>query len=639
MRVSIGVLLLSAINASISSNAYAVEKPKSEIPGGASIRLVPVKKQWYLGENILLHYEVQNNGKQPFDVDSGHDYRGGTRASRFTVIATSEDGTVQNDPEPHQMNMGGMGGQKKVDPGETWFGNVALIRYRRIAGPGRYTIRVAHDLGWLGPDYENGLSDPQDVPDALWAETTIDVVMPSVDEARGVLADVRRMQNRGAVFGKKRSLYPDYGALCYPVYVSDLLKLARSHHPEAVHGIANLVEPVGTSALIELLSVADDPQVRKLNAQQLRKQQDIYVRKDESVSDAAARELNRRIPVHARQTTPGWGNLQARTERAKAAWRPEHAAPVRAYATNILLNSKPSGLRDARMKNAARLLQSIGTREDGPAILSAFDKVLRLSKSERLESPLTHGVIPYLRRCVEPMQMEAVEQPGTAGEIAVYLQTWTGEDKHRPPEFHRQGRVWLRHPIPFVRRLTLEALPHPIPEWALDELSSLVVSPDVGVRYWAAKLICESADTQFQSVLLKQMAVESDEWVIGQLDEAAYAAGIPRVRVLRTWARRLDNVTYDATTQRFGIQYKVFGIIQGNVIDHSGGGGANGHKSRADPGLVTRWLAFIEANDAELNGGRKYKVSDPELTEDLFPAGVHIYVKGKQWPPESADAP
>ena len=234
------------------------------------------------------------------------------------------------------------------------------------------------------------------------------------------------------------------------------------------------------------------------------------------------------------------------------------------------------------------------------------------------------------------MKIAAVEQPKTPGEIAIYLQTWikVEVDKQRPTEFHQWGPEWLRHPIPFVRRLTLEAMPRPIPEWALKELKSLVDNPNVGVRYWAAALIRKSADVRFRDVLQKQMAVESDRWVIGELNEAAYATGISRVQVLRTWAQRLGDVTYDAETQRFGIGYTIFNIMQENVIENSGGGGANGHVSRADPGLVTRWLAFIEANETELSNGRKYKVGDAEITEDLLPAGVHIYLKGKPWPPK-----
>ena len=409
MRVSICLLLFSTFIASLSGNITFAEEPKLQIPEGASIRLVPVKKQWFLGENILLHLEVTNNGKQAFDVDSGGDYRGGTRAGRFRVIATNEDGTVQNDPEPTQMRMGGLGGPRKIEPGETWFGNVALIRYRRLAAPGRYTIRVAHDLGWLGENFYYSSPDPKDLPDDLWAETTIDVVSPNEDDARGVISDMQAMKDRGAASGEKRGLYPDYGALSYPVYVPLLLELAKSHHPEAVRGIANLVQPAGTSALIELLSVADDPEVRKFNAQQVRKQQDVYLRKDETVSEAAARALNRRLPVPTDQENSGFKRLEDRMDRAKAAWRPEHAAAVRAYATDILRNTKPSGLRDDRMEYAARLLEAIGTTEDAPAVLAAFEKTLQLSLSEPLESPLTYGLIHCLRDCVKPMKIAAVE--------------------------------------------------------------------------------------------------------------------------------------------------------------------------------------------------------------------------------------
>ena len=34
------------------------------------------KKEYFLGENMLLHYCLENAGKQPFRIEVGGDYRG-----------------------------------------------------------------------------------------------------------------------------------------------------------------------------------------------------------------------------------------------------------------------------------------------------------------------------------------------------------------------------------------------------------------------------------------------------------------------------------------------------------------------------------------------------------------------------------
>ena len=128
------------------------------------------------------------------------------------------------------------------------------------------------------------------------------------------------------------------------------------------------------------------------------------------------------------------------------------------------------------------------------------------------------------------------------------------------------------------------------------------------------------------------MAVETDQWFIAELHTAAKSTAVPRVERLRALTGRLGKRIYDPQSQTFNAGFYAFKIIQDDVIEHSGGSGANGNKSQAEPGLVNRWLAFLDANEADLSAGRKYRVGDPELTTDLMPIGMHIYVDGKPWP-------
>ena len=132
-----------------------------------------------------------------------------------------------------------------------------------------------------------------------------------------------------------------------------------------------------------------------------------------------------------------------------------------------------------------------------------------------------------------------------------------------------------------------------------------------------------------------QIAVEKDDWVLAELNRAAYAVGVPRDVILEAWARRLGETMFARASQgRSGPGAKSFQILQESVIEYQGGSGWDGTQdSRGNPALAQRWLAFIAANRAELLRGRKFRVGDPELTEDLFPAGENITHEGKPWPP------
>jgi hypothetical protein len=147
-------MALSLFGAMFSTVCVGIEpvsdysKPMPQgIPEGVEIKLAADKETFLLGENILLHYEVKNTGDTPIMVELGGDYRGAPRHTRFHVIATDEAGKVIEDPTPDPQHHGGFGGGGIIKPGETLFESVPIMRYRLFDKPGKYTIRIAHDLG------------------------------------------------------------------------------------------------------------------------------------------------------------------------------------------------------------------------------------------------------------------------------------------------------------------------------------------------------------------------------------------------------------------------------------------------------------------------------------------------------------
>ncbi|MCA1685662.1 MAG: hypothetical protein LC745_06680 [Planctomycetia bacterium] len=101
--------LAALLSLAVATRAQPFRDRASPVPEGARVVLELDKKQFFLGENILLHYRLENTGKTPFTVSFGGDHRGASRHLRFTVRATGPDGVAVADPDPSGFCMGGMG--------------------------------------------------------------------------------------------------------------------------------------------------------------------------------------------------------------------------------------------------------------------------------------------------------------------------------------------------------------------------------------------------------------------------------------------------------------------------------------------------------------------------------------------------
>jgi len=49
-------------------------KPPIPVPEGAKVTLEFDRQEYFIGENVLIHFIVKNVGKRPFVVDQGGDY-------------------------------------------------------------------------------------------------------------------------------------------------------------------------------------------------------------------------------------------------------------------------------------------------------------------------------------------------------------------------------------------------------------------------------------------------------------------------------------------------------------------------------------------------------------------------------------
>ena len=150
------------------------------------------------------------------------------------------------DPFPNQIKMGGLSPFANLAPGDVWWENVPLNRYRKLDEPGDYQIQVSHDLGWgdLGEDdprrqtirlklKEPGKADAQKIVDAM----------------------LERREHSGKTWGKKGQAPVDFTLLTHPVYLPFLEKQADA---DAVRGISHMTSCDSTRALLRLAGIDDE---------------------------------------------------------------------------------------------------------------------------------------------------------------------------------------------------------------------------------------------------------------------------------------------------------------------------------------------------------------------------------------------
>lgn len=92
MRTSVTALCIAVV-ALFSGMADLRAQPEEHVPAGARVALELDRAEYFIGENVLAHFVLENAGSEPFTFTWGGDYRGSNRHRRLQVTAAREDGT------------------------------------------------------------------------------------------------------------------------------------------------------------------------------------------------------------------------------------------------------------------------------------------------------------------------------------------------------------------------------------------------------------------------------------------------------------------------------------------------------------------------------------------------------------------
>ena len=596
--VSICLAAVGAV-AGTAEDQWAHHRTGATVPENARLTLVLDKDWYFLGENVLLHYIVQNTGGAPFHVDMGGDYRGASRHLRFKVTAVDEKGKPVADPDPSGFFMGGISYQPEVRPDKKHVQSLALLRYCKFAEPGVYTVRVRHDLGWTE-------TAERKVP---VGEIRLRLRLPTPEQARAVVEEMARAPkdpNRTA--GEQTRPYKDFSVLRHPVYLPILAERARESDKDAVVGIGSIETPEATKALIDLLG-----------------------HKNRAFVLHVAGILNHRLPdpefmgkLGPRSPFRG-PHYERRRELVKTTWRPEFAEPVMAHARELL-----SWRGKESMAYAAFMFQCLAGKDDLPHLVEALDHAVRqtehLARETRVYPPPRGACRELLRatRMLLQRDAEAPAAPASPGQAAVFLMALTVRKDFRPEGWENRCGALLKHQIAYLRELTLKHTPRPLPKAAVEQLPALLGDPDIDVRIAACRATKGLREPGLLLPVLKILDSAREQWEIRSAYNAACRLGA-RLDALKALAARLDEPAAALICLPKLIDF---------AVESSGSQGVRKIEPDVARRLKAAWLRLLTEHAAALTANKRFAVGGPELTPDLLPPGYKLYKANKPWPPD-----
>ena len=578
--------------------------PDSEmkpVPDGAKVTLELDRPDFFLGENVLVHFVLQNTGNAPFEASWGGDYRGASRHLRFKVIATDENGQAAEDPDPSPLCMGGLGGAKTLKPGESFTCSLPLMRYCDIVKPGVYTIRATHDFGWKQGERKRPVG-----------EARITFRMPNSRQARQIVSEMAKLPAwPDASWGERSSPYSDFRCLRHPIYLEILAELARDGDMRAIESIELIPTLKASQALIQLAADAN-----------------------KQLALRAVEALNSRLPYpesHYIPAFPGTSKepqLSVRGRLVERAWDEKLVPEVRRLAAELLESEDLPAVAAA-----AFMITSVGTKEDAPAVLAAINKARNATfrnRTERKDNILdTPQPIRELLRAMDALRNRGYslgENVSGDAEILLYFHILRGDPSPRPKRYRQFLEAFGSSSWFPIREAAVRSIPKTIPPEYRSFVLERLEDKDLGVCRAACTAAGMSKDNRFIQPLLDLIATEQHEWLLREAGDAAQKLmPTTALALLEVWADRLAEAN---------VYTLALDALQ-NVLDvPSGGYSGRTDLSRAERlRLRKAWKAFLAQHADEIRTGKRFKLSDPAVTPALVGrARSWRLPDGTRWP-------
>jgi hypothetical protein len=594
-----------------------VDHPKQAlpIPSPVAIQLLADRETYFIGDAILLHYQVTNTGSQPLLITQGGDYRGATRSTRFHVTAVDEHQEAVPDPDPISMNMGGLESTIQIPPGQSATLSLPLMRYCHFERQGTYTIRVGHDLGWtisklVDADHFTHKMTRVSEDDPRWATLTLKLQMPDAAQAEKIVRAMTTLPETSQTLpGVKDTPYADYAGMRYPVYLPALKALALDGNIHAVLSLTDQYTPQATQALIELI------------------QQDENRDSANMAMDAMIYRLPTALnPYHIHQSAKwnppsDWEILKQ--ERITRSWRPEFTSPLRDAIAAKLMRQASAPAQDQSIRTLAILMARLAGSDDLPLITQTLDMLFNQNNADLMDmdwpqSPINDLI--YAGGILIRGDGQLPADPGTPAEV---IFTLMGSRSGKSQVTTEQWQSWAKHDNAHVRHFVLLYLPQP-----LDDLSLNIVKAGLKDRHRfpqaaAVAMVAQSRDPRLKEDMLTLLA--SDRVLINssaydQMIDASILSDVASDDVMLAVANQLETTDKHIFTVSLNRLATCFGEVSTTPT----------YELTGEPEkLRDQWMALLQVHRKTLREGRSIPLTAQHVTPDLFPPGWKVHLDGK----------
>jgi hypothetical protein len=575
------------------------------VPQSAKVTLEFDRPDYFLGENVLMHFILQNTGDTPFEASWGGDYRGASRHLRFKVTATDEAGQAAEDPDPSPMCMGGLGGPKTLKPGEKFTTSLPLMRYCDIVKPGVYTIRATHDFGWKEGERKRPVG-----------EATITFRMPNAEQAERIVSEMAKLPDwPNSSWGERSTPYADFRCLRHPVYLDILANRARDGDERAFEALGRIPTVKASEILIQLAGYADGDLALK-----------------------AANTLNNRLPypqshyIPTQLSSSKGSQLSIRGRLVERAWDENLIPDVRALAAKLLASEDlPTAAAGAFM------ITSIGTNEDARAVLAAINKARNPTHRNRSDPKDNILDMPQpireLLRAMDTLRTRGYslgEHVSGDAEILLYFHVLRDDPSPRPKRYRQFLEAFGTSSWFPIREAAVRSIPKPIPPEYRDFVLERLEDKDLGVCRAACAVAGMSGDSRFLRPLLDLIATEHHEWLLREANNAAYTLGAG-FDLLSVWVDRL------AEARLYPL---ALDTLQTVLEVPTGSYSGRTDLSRAERiELRKAWKEFLTRHAEEIRNGKRFRLSDPTVTPALVGrARAWRLPDGTSWPASTQKA-
>ena len=557
------------------------------VPAGAGFRVEFDKAEYVLGENILAHAILTNEGAENFRASFGGDYRELGRADRYKVTVTNADGTILPDPleRKHRGIGGGFGSSPDLKAGEQWLSSLPLCMFVHFPGAGHFRVRITHDFGWSVGERKPPV-----------AEAEIVVRMPDAEEAEALVEKAAAEKFNGGSAGKRSPEHASFAALYDAIFLPALRRVAERGEARAVRAIGDIESPEATGDLITLAnSSAADVSQAAIDGLCARVR---FVRANES--DAWHREKD-----------PSFAAAQIFGTRC---WKPELAAPLAAQARRWFAHGT-----EMQRQHAIHFLGRVGEAQDVAPILECMQSALFRSSSpvenDLLVDPpaLCWAGADALRR----IGLTPAQRKTDAGLFCLVASPPNGKAELE----NIRAALSSRHPS--LRQIALRSLPAPLPPEYREAVRAALGDRHIGVCAAAAEIAAKDKDPSYKPAVLALLTTERNVWTLRSATNAALALGA-RYEAARAWAAQLDDV------QRWNTALTELARL---VMDQSPSGVSTDAERTTIIALRRRWENFLVKNEPAIRKGRVFHPGEPALPKNLFAPLAEIRLKdGTRWP-------